>query len=468
MEAERMEENHSPKESVEAGQVRKSKLCGLGQKRKWKEFGSRARKREVLSPLLKKEITETLARRGIECVDDWKEYVRTMEQDGEVMAELCEILNTDVFQELLDRRPVNCRGCVRLGQTSADHSRRHSLYRTTTPPVDEGASVSDQLTMYLRAMACTDPGVYRGARNENFNEFVRRFKRNVKRLLLEILCDDHLGGRAKNIYKALPRLVKDQGFEMVIKEMSRLLAQESTAGRLRALTELRELKIRPNQDVADFCVVLENLGQQAFPEGNAEDRSLEYAQILLSNLGDWPEHFQLVGALHKVQPYMAHDEVKQLPLSIEQSKLMLGVNSNVGKMSWRNRSAQYCCVSEEESLDRARPWARQEPCRRDPCLADGCGYQPGAQMSPPNDRVATRTSGSEARKCYTCSKYGHISRDCPQRTTRVTQIKHKRQTQRKKKYNQQGAWLRDSGEKTETGIKYLNWRSDHGISEPAQ
>ncbi|KAK6043594.1 zinc knuckle [Cooperia oncophora] len=104
---------------------------------------------------------------------------------------------------------------------------------------------------------------------------------------------------------------------------------------------------------------------------------------------------------------------------------MLGVNSNVGKMSWRNRSAQYCCVSEEESLDRARPWARQEPCRRDPCLADGCGYQPGAQMSPPNDRVATRPSGSEARKCYTCSKYGHISRDCPQRTTRVTQIKHK-------------------------------------------
>ncbi|KAK6044692.1 zinc knuckle, partial [Cooperia oncophora] len=478
MEAERMEENQAPKEvsyvnlsdGVESewkgyvsilneAQQRISDILGDSRVSKqaksevevvwtWardemEKVWKHSQKREVLSPLLKKEITETLAQRGIECVDDWKELNKEVSalQQLRDKEEAMEVRGrTDPLnREIIGTQTSQLQRMRSIGQMSADRSRRHSPYRTTTPPVDEGASVSDQLTKYLRAMACTDPGVYRGARNENFNEFVRRFKRkyegvvNCEATLLDILSDDHLGGRAKSVYKALPRLVKDQGFERVIREMSRLLAQESTAGRLRALTELRELKIRPNQDVADFCVVLENLGQQAFPEGNAEDRSLEYAQILLSNLGDWPEHFQLVGALHKVQPHMAYDEVKQLALSIEQSKRMLGVSRKVVSADWKNRFAQYRDISEGLDTTHMRARERQEPYRGELRKGDSSGQQFSARRSPPPNKASLKPSNSDARKCYTCSRYGHISRDCPKRTTRVSQIEHKRSDQGKER-----------------------------------
>ncbi|KAK6041588.1 zinc knuckle [Cooperia oncophora] len=243
--------------------------------------------------------------------------------------------------------------------------------------------------------------------------------------LLEILSDDHLGGRAKNMYKALPRLVKEQGFGAVVREMSRLLSQESTAGRLRALTELRALKIRPNQDVADFCVAIESLGQQAYPEGNPEDRSLEYAQILLSNLGDWPEHFQLVSALHKVEAHRAYDEIKQLALSIEQSKRMLSANSHAGKASWKNRSTQYRAGYEGVGLVQARAWERQEPYGKESRETGGSGPQVEARKALPGNKAMAKPKSNESRKCYTCSRYGHLSRDCPQRTTRVSKVELK-------------------------------------------
>ncbi|VDL77922.1 unnamed protein product, partial [Nippostrongylus brasiliensis] len=47
---------------------------------------------------LLKEIEDVLHQRGIETVDEWKTYVRTMERNGEVLSELCELLNTNVFQ----------------------------------------------------------------------------------------------------------------------------------------------------------------------------------------------------------------------------------------------------------------------------------------------------------------------------------------------------------------------------------
>ncbi|KAL6726280.1 hypothetical protein Aduo_008268 [Ancylostoma duodenale] len=173
-----------------------------------------------------------------------------------------------------------------------------------------------------------DPGVFKGGRHENFEEFVRRFGRRYgkviteDRVLVDILGDNHLDGRAKSIFLALPSDMKEQGFGAVVEELRRLLANYSMASRLRALTELRKLRRRPGQSVSEFCVVLEKLGRQANPQCTVTDRSLEYAQILLDNLTDWPEHIQLLSALQKEQPQEAYNAVKQLALSIEQSKEM--------------------------------------------------------------------------------------------------------------------------------------------------
>ncbi|EYC42139.1 hypothetical protein Y032_0541g3184 [Ancylostoma ceylanicum] len=123
-------------------------------------------------------------------------------------------------------------------------------------------------------------GIYKGKPNENFKEFVRRFRRKYQRAVLggqtlvEILGDDHLGGRAKSVFLSLPVEVKNRGFDEVIKEMGKLLSEDSVAGRIRAIAELQDMKMRPNQDVADFCVALENLGRKANPDATIGDRSL--------------------------------------------------------------------------------------------------------------------------------------------------------------------------------------------------
>ncbi|KAK6037463.1 hypothetical protein COOONC_25032, partial [Cooperia oncophora] len=77
----------------------------------------------------------------------------------------------------------------------------------------------------------------------------------------------------------------EEGFEAVVREMERLLCSDSTAARMRALNELRSLKLRSNQSISEFCVVLEKLAHKANPDCTIAERSLEYAQILLDNLG---------------------------------------------------------------------------------------------------------------------------------------------------------------------------------------
>ncbi|VDL79785.1 unnamed protein product [Nippostrongylus brasiliensis] len=193
-----------------------------------------------------------------------KDAVETRETDeqGELYSD-SNHTRTNHETQLLQKAPHS------TGQHYAEFWRPPSQSPAPTEPALENAGmwVSSQLATYLRSMACVDPGIFKGLRNENFGEFVRRFKRKYKEVvgceatLIEILADDHLAGRAKNIFMALPRTAKERGFEAVVDEMGRLLAQDSTAARVRALTDLKKLRMRSSQDVAEFCVALEKLVQ---------------------------------------------------------------------------------------------------------------------------------------------------------------------------------------------------------------
>ncbi|KIH58203.1 zinc knuckle [Ancylostoma duodenale] len=332
--------------------------------------------------------------------------------------------------------------CV-TGPTYVKDWRPCSTSTAATVPAREdlGADVSYQIVTYLRSLACTDPEVFKGTRQENFKEFVRRFKRKYEKVitckatLLDILGDDHLGGRAKAVFAAIPRFVKEQGLEAVIAEMDKLLACDSVAGRMRALTELRNLRLGSNQEISDFCNVLENLGRQANPDCTIEDRSMEYAQVLLDNLGRWPEHFQLLGALHKVEPRKAYDEIKQLALSIEQSKMMLSAQRKPGVPAWKIRASYYL----EQDDGRGRDLSGLDDVvtnKKGPRRDEGEVHQNrvGVTLTGNETQRADREGqgqekqGSmnlwrkENRKCYNCPRYGHIGRDCPSRFTRVNQI----------------------------------------------
>ncbi|KAK6050614.1 hypothetical protein COOONC_11883, partial [Cooperia oncophora] len=233
----------------------------------------------VVPEELMEEVVVTLTQRGIETGAEWRDYVDTVEKDGELVNELCDFLQTDVsqlkrtvesrtgpetrFGEVVEQRPSQLtvegswqRSGVQERSTSAHNCRAHGAGPWPTAPLREDAGVlsSVHLVNYLRSIACADPGVFKGTRGENFGEFLRKFRRRYETViscdeaLVEILADDHLAGRAKNVFASLPRSVRECGFEAVTQEMARLMAYDSTAGRMRALTELKNLRMSPGQE----------------------------------------------------------------------------------------------------------------------------------------------------------------------------------------------------------------------------
>lgn len=234
---------------------------------------------------------EDLRKRGIEPEKEWKEYFAAMEKGGELIADLCGIIKVDVLQltgrvkklkytagagETAGRCPstslrvenkVNQTEVLQVdpmvsGQISANNwSGRPASVMTVPAREEPGGDVCMQLVQYLRAMTCSDPGVFRRTAKENFKEFLRKFKRKYESVIVceatsvDILADDHLAGQAKNVFKSLPRVVKEGGFHLVLTEMARLLTFDSTAKRTRALAELKISRLMPNQDL-ESCVPL--------------------------------------------------------------------------------------------------------------------------------------------------------------------------------------------------------------------
>ncbi|VDP16438.1 unnamed protein product [Heligmosomoides polygyrus] len=77
-----------------------------------------------------------------------------------------------------------------------------------------------------------------GKPKENFKEFLRKFRSKYSPLgrtdaaLTEILRENHLDGRARSVFLAIPEEVVEQVFEAVISEMERVLANDPTAARM--------------------------------------------------------------------------------------------------------------------------------------------------------------------------------------------------------------------------------------------
>ncbi|KAK6035134.1 zinc knuckle [Cooperia oncophora] len=238
---------------------------------------------------------------------------------------------------------------------------RSTNERTRLKRAQEAAQHMEACEQYERpASSCADSGVFRGRPNEN--EFLRRFREKYMPLgyddwaLLEILGDDHPG--------------QDVG------------------------PERANLGLGPNQPVSEFCVILKGLAQKANPDCSISDRSLEYAQILLDNVREWPEHVQLLSLLHRSDPRKAYSEIKQLAITIEQSRGMYGTEYRdvSAGTEWKKRRDAYRSFEENDSvtsLDRRNELQHQETS---------------------SDQ---KEKDFETRKCFNCSKMGHIARNCP-------------------------------------------------------
>ncbi|KHJ82742.1 hypothetical protein OESDEN_17563, partial [Oesophagostomum dentatum] len=253
---------------------------------------------------------------GIENADDFDDFFAAVKRDEGIVEDLSILLNTDVLQiknktaELLmnaatedDNETIEMIQDVEFEEATARSNIRD--WAAVREALEAIGGTDGKRESKPTSMACADPGIFKGLDHENFDQFIRKFKRKYDRvvrddtLLLEILGDDHLAGRARAMFLSIPQVVRSQGFDAVIRELASMLSCDSAAARIRALATLKNLRIRPNQEVADFCVALEKLARKAYPECTIEERSMDYAQILLENLATWPEYVQLVGTLHK-------------------------------------------------------------------------------------------------------------------------------------------------------------------------
>ncbi|KHJ94200.1 hypothetical protein OESDEN_05874 [Oesophagostomum dentatum] len=306
-----------------------------------------------LTRLLDSGIVCSLQKRGVKEKDEWREYLETMERNGDIVAKLSNILNVSVLQivdeksafehnvsehlhkELNGNFHIPSKACP----TGAPHEPNLRSYLSKSQERDAEPASQNPITsllQYVQSLSCPNPGVFfTGKPQENSEEFIRKFRRKYDKIiirdtdLMEILADGHLGGHAKNLFRTLSPEIRSMGFETVVRELGKLLSGDTVASRMKAMGELRNLKIRQGQDIAEFCIVLERLGKRANPDSTFEEKPLEYAQILLENLKEWPEYVQLVAALHRVAPEKANQEIKQIAISIEQAKRNMELHGTV-------------------------------------------------------------------------------------------------------------------------------------------
>ncbi|KAK6025353.1 zinc knuckle [Ostertagia ostertagi] len=91
------------------------------------------------------------------------------------------------------------------------------------------------------------------AAEQTATEFLRRFRRKYgplgygDRTLLEILEDDHLGEKAKNVFLAIPQEKLEEGFEAVVRELERLLSSDSRAVAYKSQRDSERLRSNPEE-----------------------------------------------------------------------------------------------------------------------------------------------------------------------------------------------------------------------------
>ncbi|VDO85491.1 unnamed protein product [Heligmosomoides polygyrus] len=122
-----------------------------------------------------------------------------------------------------------------------------------------GHSSEFALVEYMRTAALPVLEPYTGSEKQSFKRFVNDF--TIRKALVT--------------FETLPNEVKQGCFEEVIQAMKDRLSEEGNAARVKAIAQLRNLTIRPDQSVEEFCVALEALANKAYPDVPVEIVSSE-------------------------------------------------------------------------------------------------------------------------------------------------------------------------------------------------
>ena len=142
----------------------------------------------------------------------------------------------------------------------------------------------------------------------------------------------------------------------------------------------------------------------------------------------------MLSAIHRVGPERAYEEVKQLAISIEQSKTMFGTTQSRAKreryQDWKLRAKQYASKMSQGSSECEDFRGRASDSVRRESISQGehdrlRSRQVNERERGPSarDRTASERAMNEERKCYFCHRSGHIARSCPAKQTQVRNIR---------------------------------------------
>uniref|UniRef100_A0A183FBU5 CCHC-type domain-containing protein n=1 Tax=Heligmosomoides polygyrus TaxID=6339 RepID=A0A183FBU5_HELPZ len=189
--------------------------------------------------------------------------------------------------------------------------------------VDQG----NHMARYLRYLALPEVRPYSGEDPAyRFSAFLESFVLKYPRdswgdAELGVLWRSKLLGKAKMQYEALPERIREGSFSGLVEAMRQVCRAEWRHDRIGALGELKTLRKREGQGVADFCVELEQLTRRAHPHMDEVALDAERAQLLFEQLAHWGDSYHLMEALESENH--AYDRLKQTALRIERRDLTL-------------------------------------------------------------------------------------------------------------------------------------------------
>ncbi|KAK6025812.1 zinc knuckle [Ostertagia ostertagi] len=239
-----------------------------------------------------------------------------------------------------------------------------------------------QMGCIFAAMALPEVEAYRG---RNFEDFMLKFSMKYQNLglrddLLNHLLLSKLEGYPKAVAKALPRQLREGNFDNLVEALRAKFSVNASSVQMKAYMDLKRL--RKSGDITRYCLELEKLTTEAYPDASEEELSRTRA-------GD----------------------------SIRPWRLLQKRRLRNGKaMAQRcERSKQVAIAMQEAYADHTRNC--QEGQRRKG--TDGFKVTtvqkpvvPQKNISNSNEIPLKKEQGEALVKCYNCNKQGHLKKDC--------------------------------------------------------
>uniref|UniRef100_W6NG55 Zinc finger domain containing protein n=1 Tax=Haemonchus contortus TaxID=6289 RepID=W6NG55_HAECO len=248
-------------------------------------------------------------------------------------------------------------------------------------------------------MALPEVETFKDAQGKNFDEFIMKFKMKYQNLrlrnnLLNQLLISKLEGYPKAVAQALPKILREGNFDDLVEALRSKFKCNDSAVQMKAYMDLKRL--RKTGDVTRYCLELERLTRDAYPDASEEELSRTRAGELVSQLTDWPEYLQLYTTMEIAPKGLAYEMVKTMAQRCERSKEVAAIMRNASE---------------------GRPRSRQEGGKRMAYHNDKprCSQDGSSTTENTNNKEEPQKKTDKQKsvmKCYNCNKPGHLKKDC--------------------------------------------------------